>query len=135
MNTDDQNLQDLQAKHEREAATILLQQSIQVWRRKREAVLPGEIGMGYEACPLCARYAERKDCRSTHCFRCPIYKVNRVHNCGDTPYVAVYDAYNLWDNSPEDEDLREAFRTAVDAELAFMEEVLAAWTSPADTPG
>lgn len=95
-------------------AAAALEASIEKWERNACADHPDDVKLGPEYCPLCQLFWE-DDCES-----CPIAAHTGQIFCKDTPYERADIVAYRWEDYPDSENLREAFREAAEEEVAFL---------------
>lgn len=95
-------------------AAAALEASIEKWERNARVDHPDDVKLGLTTCPLC-RLFWGDDCES-----CPIAAHTGQIFCEDTPYERADIAAGRWEDCPDSEALREAFREAAEEEVAFL---------------
>ena len=92
-----------------------LERSIEHWKQNAAAEVLDDVSVRGEDCALCGRFYD------SFCKGCPVAAKTGKHTCLGTPYHNAASAAHVWDEDPENEDLRGAFRAAALKEVAFLE--------------
>lgn len=95
-------------------AAAALEASIEKWEQNARADHPDDVKLGLTTCPLCQLFW--KD----DCVDCPVAASTGLQFCEDTPYAWCDEYAGRWEDSPDSENLREAFQEAAEEEVAFL---------------
>lgn len=95
-------------------AAAALEASIEKWEQNARADHPDDVKLGPTTCPLCRLFW--KD----DCVDCPVAASTGLRFCDDTPYERADIVAYRWEDSPDSENLREAFQEAAEEEVAFL---------------
>jgi hypothetical protein len=101
-----------------------LRASIRHWEANATAEHNWSAAIGAQDCPLCQKFLAANP--GGYCAGCPVAIRANQPGCTGTPYVAARQAYTSWYHARKDEatSARNAFHTAVQAEIEFLKSLL-----------
>lgn len=93
--------------------------SIKHWEENLAEENPRRIRVYSTACPLCDLFNQRDDCKG-----CPVMEETGLENCEGSPWTEAAKAFEAWKQVPGNENEKERWKIAAEAELDFLRALL-----------